>query len=159
MNAEQYKRANKNSYYVTIVILLSGLAMTVFNIVQEGMSAGKNALIISAIVGALMASLGNFKFQGVKRGSILIMGGATIFYVVLLLSVDELVYFAFGLPILICSIIYLNVKLCTYGIGAISVSFIITVISPVQHLRVFGMMTIFGVIIIMSVTAGIVPTY
>jgi methyl-accepting chemotaxis protein len=128
MNAEQYKRANKNSYYVTIVILLSGLAMTVFNIVQEGMSAGKNALIISAIVGALMASLGNFKFQEVKRGSILIMGGATIFYVVLLLSVDELVYFAFGLPILICSIIYLNVKLCTYGIGAISVSFIITVI-------------------------------
>ena len=30
MNAEQYKRANKNSYYVTIVILLSGIAMTIF---------------------------------------------------------------------------------------------------------------------------------
>ena len=128
MNAEQYKRANNNSYYVTMVIILSGFALSVYNIVQEGMSTGKIAIMFGVVLGGAMASIGNFKFPTQKAGSILIMGGATLFYFDLLIAVDDLVYFAFGLPILICSIIYLNVKLCKIGIGAIILSFAITLI-------------------------------
>lgn len=58
----------------------------------------------------------------------MIMGGATIFYFVILIAEESLIYFAFGLPILICSIIYLNVRLCKFGISAIIISFIITCI-------------------------------
>ncbi len=126
MNAEQYKRANNNSFYVCIVIILSGLLMTIFSIFSEGMSGGKVAIIVGAVIGAAMICVGNFKFPTVKMGSILIMGGSTIFYFIILIAEDNLVFFAFGLPILICSIIYLNVRLCKAGIGAIIISFTIT---------------------------------
>ncbi len=126
MNAEQYRRANNNSFYVTIVILLSGVGITIFSMFREGISAGPIAILISAVVGGVMVAAGNYKFATEKLGSVLIMSGATIFYFVLLIAEDNIVYFAFGLPILICSIIYLNAKLCKAGILAITISFTVT---------------------------------
>ncbi|MBQ7615713.1 MAG: hypothetical protein IJU77_11760 [Butyrivibrio sp.] len=128
MNAEQYRRANNSSFYVTIVILISGILMTVFKIFTEGMTGGKIAILIGALIGGAMVAVGNFKFSTVKKGSIIIMSGATIFYFILLIAEDNIAYFAFGLPILICSIIYLNVKLCKFGIGAIVISYTVTCI-------------------------------
>ncbi|MBR4668904.1 MAG: hypothetical protein IKO76_09130 [Butyrivibrio sp.] len=128
MNADQYRRANANSFNVCIVIFVSGALITVYNAFQEGMSGGKFAIFVAVLIGAAMSAIGNFKFSTEKMGSILIMGGATLFYFVLLIAEDNIVYFAFGLPILICSIIYLNVRLCKAGIGAIIVSFLITCI-------------------------------
>ena len=128
MNADQYRRANNSSFYVTLVIIISGIAMTIFTAITEGFTGGKIAIIVGAIIGGIMIALGNFKFNTVKKGSVLIMGGATIFYFVLLIAEDNVAYFAFGLPILICSIIYLNVKLCKFGIGAIIISYTVTCI-------------------------------
>ena len=128
MNAEQYRRANANSFNVCIVIFLCGILLTVIKIFQSGFQGADAAIIASAIIGAAMATAGYFKFSTVKMGSILIMGGATIFYFVMLVAEDNIVYFAFGLPILICSIIYLNVRLCKAGISAITISFTITCI-------------------------------
>ena len=128
MNAEQYRRANRSSFYVCLVIILSGLGITIFNCFREEFTVGKVAIFIAAAVGGLLIFLGNYKFPTIKKGSVLIMGGATIFYFVLLIAEDDLIYFAFGLPILICSIIYLNVKLCKVGISAIILSFTITCI-------------------------------
>ena len=128
MNAEQYKRANGISYNVCIIIMLAGLGITIFNAFTDGtgFTLGKIAVILAVFVGGALISMGYFKFRAIKKGSVLIMGGATIFYFVLLIAEDNIVYFAFGLPILICSIIYLNVKLCKFGIGAICISFTIT---------------------------------
>ena len=128
MNAEQYKRANNNSFYVCVVILGSGLILTLIKMFTQGVTPGRIAIIIAAVIGGAMIAAGNFKFPTIKRGSVLLMLGATLFYFVLLIAEDDLIYFAFGLPILICSITYLNVKLCKYGIGAITLSFIITCI-------------------------------
>lgn len=126
MNAEQYKRANNNSFYVCAVIIAAGLLMTINDIYMKGMTIGNIAIIGNALLGGAMISLGKFKFNTVKMGSILIMGGSTIFYFVLLIAEDNIVYFAFGLPILICSIIYLNVRLCKMGMTAITISFTLT---------------------------------
>ncbi|MCR5771764.1 MAG: hypothetical protein K6G87_11125 [Butyrivibrio sp.] len=128
MNAKQYERANKNSYAVTSVIIISGIILAVFDIIQNGMDAGSNVIILSAIIGGIMTSIGFFRFKSVKLGSILIMGGATLFYFVLLIAINDIAYFAFGLPILLCSIVYLNVRLCKIGIVAILLSFSITVV-------------------------------
>ena len=126
MNAEQYRRANFNSFNVCVVIFLSGVLMTIFTMFQGGFTIGRVFIIIAAFIGAAMATVGNYKFSTVKLGSVLIMGGATIFYFVMLIAEDNIAYFAFGLPILICSIIYLNAKLCKAGIGAIALSLLIT---------------------------------
>lgn len=126
MNADQFRRANGNSYNVCIIIFLCGALMTVYNAFTEGLSGGKIAVFIAVVIGAAMASAGYFKFSTEKLGSILIMSGSTVFYFVILIAEDKIVYFALGLPILICSIIYLNVRLCKAGIGAIVVSYGIT---------------------------------
>ena len=126
MNAEQYRRANNASFVATCAILICGVALTIWKGVQAGFSASSNILIIAAVVGFVLTCLGNFKFSTVKMGSILIMGGATIFYFVLLIAETNLIYFAFGLPILIISIIYLNSRLCKAGMSVIIVSFFIT---------------------------------
>ena len=130
MNAEQYKRANNISFYVCIIIIAAGIVLTIFNAFTDssGMSFAKINIIIVAVISGIIMAIGNFKYSTVKKGCILIMGGATIFYFVLLIAEDKIVYFAFGLPILICSIIYLNVRLCKAGIGAIVVSFFISCI-------------------------------
>ena len=128
MNSEQYKRANNNSFYVTIIIILSGFFLAVFSVFQSGVTPGRIAILVDAFICAGICALGNFKYPFEKKGSILIMGGATIYYFVVLIAEDSLIYFAFGLPILICSIIYLNVRLCKFGIGAITISFTITCI-------------------------------
>ncbi len=128
MNADQYRRANNSSFYVTLVILISGILMTIFTMVREGVTTGRLVIIGAAIAGGALISIGNFKFSTEKKGSVIIMGGATIFYFILLLAEDNIAYFAFGLPILICSIIYLNVKLCKYGIAAIIISYTLTCI-------------------------------
>lgn len=43
VNAEQYKRANNNSFYVTIIIIVSGLFLTIFSLVQYGANIGRMA--------------------------------------------------------------------------------------------------------------------
>lgn len=131
MNSEQYKRANNNSFYVIISIILVGLGITVFSILTKGANIGRISIVINAFLGAGIVGLGNFKYPYEKKGSIMVMGGATLFYFVLLIAEDNILYFAFGLPILICSIIYLNIKLCKYGIGAIIISFVLTCIKSV----------------------------
>ena len=139
MNSKQYKRANNNGFYVTIIIMLSGLLLTVFSLFQYGATAGRIVIIISAFLCVGICALGNFKYPTEKKGAILIMGGATIFYFVILIAEESLIYFAFGLPILICSIIYLNVRLCKFGISAIIISFIITCIKNVMTTGSFNL--------------------
>ncbi len=126
MNAEQYKRANNSSFYVCIIIIVCGVLLTLFSILNSGSSIGSISIIIAGVLCSAVIALGNFKYPTEKKGSIIIMGGATLFYFVLLIAEDNIAYFAFGLPILICSIVYLNVKLCQSGIAAIVVSFIVT---------------------------------
>ncbi len=139
MKPQQYKRANKVSFIVCIIIICSGVLMSLFGIAQNGLDIGHIAIIISALVGIAMLVAGNFKFSEVKMGSVLIMGGATIFYFVLLIAENNIVYFAFGLPILIASMVYLNVRLSRVGIGAITVSFVITVIKDIVTSGAFDM--------------------
>ncbi|SEL10240.1 methyl-accepting chemotaxis protein [Butyrivibrio sp. ob235] len=128
MNAQQYRRANKVSFIVCIIIIASGTVLALNNLLGKGQTLGVIAIIISAIFGILMVVAGNYKYPEVKKGSVLIMGGATIFYFVLLIASDDLIYFAFGLPILISSMIYLNIRLSRIGIAAITLSFAITCI-------------------------------
>ena len=128
MSPEQFRRANSTSFSVCVVILLSGLILTIINAFSTGLTVGKISIFANVVLGGVMICIGQFKFTTQKLGCILIMGGATIFYFVLLIAEDSISYFAFGLPILFCSIVYLNIRLCKAGISAITISFFITCI-------------------------------
>ena len=128
MSPEQYRRANNNSFNVCIVILISGVLITISKFMQNGATISNLGILVGVLVGNAMIMTGKFRHAEEKLGSILIMGGSTVFYFFLLIFEDNIIFFAFGLPILICSIIYLNVRLCKAGIGAIIISYIITCI-------------------------------
>ena len=125
MDAQQYKRANANSFYVSIFTVITGVILTLLSLISKGFDIGKAVIFASAVVSLIMIFIGNFKFSTEKAGAICITLGATIFYFSLVLAGNNLLYFAFGLPILICSMLYSNVKLCGYGVSFISICFII----------------------------------
>lgn len=131
MDAKQYSRANKNSFYVSIIIVATGIVINLLSLLTKGFDIGKAVIFASAVVSLIMIFIGNFKFSTEKAGAICITLGATIFYISLVLAGNNLLYFAFGLPILICSMLYSNVKLCGYGVSFISICFIISIIKSV----------------------------
>ena len=131
MDAKQYSRANKNSFYVSIIIVATGIVINLLSLLTKGFDIGKAVIFASAVVSLIMIFIGNFKFSTEKAGAICITLGASIFYISLVLAGNNLLYFAFGLPILICSMLYSNVKLCGYGVSFISICFIISIIKSV----------------------------
>ncbi|MBO4456511.1 MAG: hypothetical protein J5802_02190 [Butyrivibrio sp.] len=128
MNAEQYKRANRNSFYVSIIIVATGFIITLLSLLTKGFGTGKAVILASAVVSSILIILGNTKFSEAKTGAILIMGGASLFYIFLMIAGDSPLYYAFGLPILICSMIYLNVKMCVYGIVVIILTYTVSIV-------------------------------
>ena len=64
MNAEQYKRATNNSFYVCVVILVSGLVLTIIKLFSAGVTPGRIAIIIAAGIGGAMAANGTSGFLG-----------------------------------------------------------------------------------------------
>ena len=129
MDAQQYKRANANSFYVSIITVVTGIVLTLLSLITKGFDIGKAVIFASAVVSLIIIFIGNFKFYEEKTGAVLIMCGVSVFYLTLVLAGNDLAYFAFGLPILICSTLYSNVALCGTGVGIISVSFIISIIT------------------------------
>ena len=57
MNAEQYKRANNNNFFVCIVIMGAGLILTVIKMVTSGVTPGRIAIIIAAALGGTILTL------------------------------------------------------------------------------------------------------
>lgn len=54
MNAEQYRRANKSSFIVCMIVLACGLLLTVFSIFQNGPSIGRISIIAATVISAVM---------------------------------------------------------------------------------------------------------
>ena len=75
MSPEQFRRANSTSFSVCVVILLSGLILTIINTFSTGLTVGKIAIFANVVLGGAMICVGEFKFATQKLGCILIMGG------------------------------------------------------------------------------------
>ena len=98
MSPEQYRRANNNSFNVCIVILISGVLITISKFMQNGATISNLGILVGVLVGNAMIMTGKFRHAEEKLGSILIMGGSTVFYFFLLIFEDNIIFFAFGLP-------------------------------------------------------------
>ncbi len=128
MNAEQYKRASNNCFYINAAVIVSGMLLTLFSIVTKSSSVSKIAVILIGILCTSFSALGNYKYPTVPKGSLLIMGGSILFYLAMILSKDGISGFSLALPILISCITFLDVSLCRICIAGVSVSFIISCI-------------------------------
>ncbi len=126
MNAEQYKKANIKCFYIVIVAIAVAIVFTVIRSITSGFTPANIVIIAGGIVAIIMAINGSFRHPTGKKGAGLIIGGATLFYVLLVILSESTSAFAFAFPILLCSIIYLDRELCRKEMIAIGIAYVVS---------------------------------
>ncbi|MBE5823974.1 MAG: methyl-accepting chemotaxis protein [Butyrivibrio sp.] len=148
MNVEQLKKANTNCFYIVITTIALGVVITIANIIINGFTIPKLIIVISALVLGLMAINGGFKHPTSSKGSLLIVGSATFFFAIYVLMSDKPISLSFALPILLCSIVYLDLKLCRYEMIVMSISFVVCLVKDIVITKNFDITWFFAVIIL-----------
>ena len=114
MTGEQYVRANKRVYNVVIILLAA------------------------AVAGIIVVNTYAKKFWNSKKGGEILLGtGSAVYCVFLLLNQNNFVY-AYGIPLFVACVLYLDVKFVYYGIGVTAVGNIIHIIVQVITKRADG---------------------
>ena len=127
MNSEQYSRANRITLITSTIIILATVGL-VFAGSYPNFDMNTNVAVVGAIAGLVLAVLGGTVKKAEKLGSILLMGGTTISYFIVMVSTNEPVYIIMSMPILVSSIIYLNFRLVMIGNFVVAISFLIVFI-------------------------------
>ena len=157
MTGEQYVRANKRVYNV-VMILLS--VMTILS-VMACLAEFKITILIqavAAVAGIIVVNTYAKKFWNAKKGGEILLGtGSAVYGVFLFLNQNNFVY-AYGIPLFVACILYLDVKFVYYGIGVATVGNITHIIVQVITKRADGMELFFSVIILATVVYAVYET-
>ena len=154
MTGEQYVRANKRVYNV-VMILLS--VMTILS-VMACLAEFKITILIqavAAVAGIIVVNTYAKKFWNSKKGGEILLGtGSAVYCVFLFLNQNNFVY-AYGIPLFVACVLYLNVKFVYYGIGVTAVGNIIHIIVQVITKRADGVELFFSIIILATVVYAV----
>jgi methyl-accepting chemotaxis protein len=157
MTGEQYVRANKRVYNV-VMILLS--VMTILS-VMACLAEFKITILIqavAAVAGIIVVNTYAKKFWNAKKGGEILLGtGSAVYGVFLILNQNNFVY-AYGIPLFVACILYLDVKFVYYGIGVTAVGNITHIIVQVITKRADGIELFFSVIILATVVYAVYET-
>lgn len=157
MTGEQYVRANKRVYNV-VMILLS--VMTILS-VMACLAEFKITILIqavAAVAGIIVVNTYAKKFWNAKKGGEILLGtGSAVYGVFLFLNQNNFVY-AYGIPLFVACILYLDVKFVYYGIGVATVGNITHIIVQVITKRADGIELFFSVIILATVVYAVYET-
>lgn len=157
MTGEQYVRANKRVYNV-VMILLS--VMTILS-VMACLAEFKITILIqavAAVAGIIVVNTYAKKFWNSKKGGEILLGtGSAVYCVFLFLNQNNFVY-AYGIPLFVACVLYLNVKFVYYGIGVTAVGNITHIIVQVITKRADGIELFFSVIILATVVYAVYET-
>lgn len=137
MTEEQYVRANKRVYNVVIILLA---VMTILS-VMACLAEFKITILLqtaAAVAGIIVVNTYAKKFWNSKKGGEILLGtGSAVYCVFLLLNQNNFVY-AYGIPLFVACVLYLDVKFVYYGIGVTAVGNIIHIIVQVITKRADG---------------------
>ena len=157
MTGEQYVRANKRVYNVVIILLA---VMTILS-VMACLAEFKITILLqtaAAVAGIIVVNTYAKKFWNEKKGGEILLGtGSAVYCVFLLLNQNNFVY-AYGIPLFVACVLYLNVKFIYYGIGVTAVGNIIHIIVQVITKRADGIELFFSIIILATVIYAVYET-
>jgi len=108
MTKEQYVRANTRALIVTCLTLIFMIISKVFEIGRSGVSTQIGIELGVAVLGGIMIGIGYIREKTSRKGAVLLMGGVSVVYFIIMVLDTNTYYFALGLPILLSSIIYLD---------------------------------------------------
>lgn len=157
MTGEQYVRANKRVYNVVIILLA---VMTILS-VMACLAEFKITILLqtaAAVAGIIVVNTYAKKFWDSKKGGEILLGtGSAVYCVFLFLNQNNFVY-AYGIPLFVACVLYLNVKFIYYGIGVTAVGNIIHIIVQVITKRADGIELFFSIIILAAVVYAVYET-
>lgn len=114
MTESQYLRANKQVYPVVMMQLAIMLISSLLKFIK-GVTLGNILCIIVSIIGIIVLNIVIKQKPETKSCSIKIMiSGTVVYFAYMMISQSAMVY-AYALPLMTASIIYLNAKLLNYG--------------------------------------------
>ena len=157
MTGEQYVRANKRVYNVVMILLA---VMTILS-VMACLAEFKITILIqaaAAVAGIIVVNTYAKKFWNEKKGGEILLGtGSAVYCVFLFLNQTNFVY-AYGIPLFVACVLYLDVKFVYYGIGVTAVGNIIHIIVQVITKRADGIELFFSIIILATVVYAVYKT-
>ena len=157
MTGEQYVRANKRVYNVVMILLA---VMTILS-VMACLAEFKITILIQAAVavaGIIVVNTYAKKFWNEKKGGEILLGtGSAVYCVFLFLNQTNFVY-AYGIPLFVACVLYLDVKFVYYGIGVTAVGNIIHIIVQFITKRADGTELFFSIIILATVVYAVYET-
>ncbi len=154
MTGEQYVRANKRVYNVVMILLA---VMTILS-VMACLAEFKITILLqtaAAVAGIIVVNTYAKKFWNEKKGGEILLGtGSAVYCVFLFLNQNNFVY-AYGIPLFVACVLYLDVKFVYYGIGVTAVGNIIHIIVQVITKRADGVELFFSIIILATVVYAV----
>ena len=157
MTGEQYVRANKRVYNVVMILLA---VMTILS-VMACLAEFKITILLqaaAAVAGIIVVNTYAKKFWDSKKGGEILLGtGSAVYCVFLFLNQNNFVY-AYGIPLFVACVLYLDVKFVYYGIGVTAVGNIIHIIVQVITKRADGIELFFSIIILATVVYAVYET-
>ena len=157
MTGEQYVRANKRVYNVVMILLA---VMTILS-VMACLAEFKITILLqtaAAVAGIIVVNTYAKKFWDSKKGGEILLGtGSAVYCVFLFLNQTNFVY-AYGIPLFVVCVLYLDVKFVYYGIGVTAVGNIIHIIVQVITKRADGIELFFSIIILATVVYAVYKT-
>lgn len=157
MTGEQYVRANKRVYNVVMILLA---VMTILS-VMACLAEFKITILIqaaAAVAGIIVVNTYAKKFWNEKKGGEILLGtGSAVYCVFLFLNQTNFVY-AYGIPLFVACVLYLDVRFVYYGIGVTAVGNIIHIIVQVITKRADGIELFFSIIILATVVYAVYET-
>ncbi len=125
MSKDQFRRANKMAFTVNLMILVSALILMLFQGLQIGFNPGIIIEIVFCVLSFAIIIFGFTKGRDNKLGVVCIMSGAALVYVIVILVQNQFVFFSYGIPILISSMVYLNPKVARAGSLELALAYVI----------------------------------
>ena len=128
MDKNQFSRANQRAFVVCLIIVVACALAFIFEGFAIGFTIGSVFDLAAVVVSIVVMAIAMIRFREEKIGSAMIMLGATVTFVVIMIVENQLFYVMFGLPILVCGIVYMNSRIVIGGSSVILLMYIITAI-------------------------------
>ncbi|MCR5033539.1 MAG: hypothetical protein K6A92_11855 [Lachnospiraceae bacterium] len=125
MNKDQFRRANKMAFIINLMIIISAFLLMIFQGLEIGFNTGILLEMLTALIAFGMMMAGITKGADNKFGVIMILTGSALVYLVVMLIQNQFVFFSYGIPILISSMVYLNPKVVKIGTGELAFGYTI----------------------------------
>ncbi len=156
MSTEHYLRANRKVFQINLIIAIVALFMVGLDVLVKGISTGLIIEAIAVAVGIAQMCVGITKFKDSRMGAVVILGGPTLYYIVIIIIQNDMMFYPFAIPVMFSCILYLDLRLYVIGQMALTAGGLIVLVRniiatgavPRDHI-------VAGFIIVLTGIAGI----